>query len=73
LRDANCAFVVFDITSTLINSIVFFYLISVNFEGRESFESVDSWIKDYRDCRGSDAPCAIVANKMDLIASTVMI
>ncbi|KAL4426430.1 hypothetical protein ABPG74_004447 [Tetrahymena malaccensis] len=33
---------------------------------KESFSNVDRWIKDYKDNRGSEAPCVLVANKIDL-------
>ncbi|EGR27462.1 Ras family protein, putative [Ichthyophthirius multifiliis] len=33
---------------------------------QESFNSIDKWVKDYKDHRGPEAPCIIGANKTDL-------
>lgn len=33
---------------------------------RESFDGIEKWIKDYRENRGLEAPCVMVANKIDL-------
>jgi len=32
----------------------------------ETFANVDTWIKEYRDIRGNEAACILVANKIDL-------
>lgn len=41
-----------------------------NYSDLESFGNVERWIKDYKDNRGNDAPCVLVANKIDLKLST---
>ncbi|KRX00131.1 P-loop containing nucleoside triphosphate hydrolase [Pseudocohnilembus persalinus] len=51
LRDATCAFIVFDITKPT------------------TFNNVEQWIKEYREIRGQDAICVLVANKVDLAMS----
>lgn len=35
-------------------------------QDKESFSNVERWIKDYKDNRGNEAPCVLVANKVDL-------
>ncbi|EGR27313.1 Ras family protein, putative [Ichthyophthirius multifiliis] len=32
---------------------------------KESFSNTERWIKDYKDNRGAEAPCILVANKID--------
>ncbi|EGR28462.1 Ras family protein, putative [Ichthyophthirius multifiliis] len=54
LRDANCAIIVFDVTT------------------KESLDNIDKWIKDYKDNRGTEAYCVLVANKIDLKLSRVI-